>query len=124
MVEVDDRLSNMLSFDEIRTIYDRWSEGDENRLRRDDRRWKFWKWNLRVCTPIGDGYVCHEGQQIRELVIENRDSNLALPANSEWIGLRSMAMRLGLVMENPQLEMYLLGRGISHAPQMFLTDQF
>lgn len=122
--ESDDSLRDMWSFDEIRNAYDNWALRDPARLRRTDQRWKYWKWNLRVCTPFEDGYICHEGKQIRECVVENRNKPWKFSSDSEWVGLRSMGDRLNLPIKEPTSELYLMGRKAPGIPQMFMTDQF
>ena len=120
----DDSLKDMLAFDQIRRIYDSWSQQDAARLRRDDRRWNYWKWNLRVCTAFGDGYICHEGKQVREIVIGQRPGFWRFPSDAEWMGLRSMAEHVGLPISDPITELFLMGRNAPGKPQMFMTDQF
>jgi N-acetylglutamate synthase-like GNAT family acetyltransferase len=122
--EVDDRLSDSLMFDEVQEVYTRWSHAHPGRLRRDERRWKFWKWNLRVCASFGDGYVCHEGKVIREIVVPTQPPAWKMPPNVEWVGLRSMAANLGLSLRKPETELYLMGLRSPGIPQMFMTDQF
>lgn len=122
--EPDDNLKDMLAFDQIRTMYDDWSVQDPSRLRRDDKRWKYWKWNLRVCTSFENGYICHEGKQIREAVVSRRSRPWRFPSDSEWMGLRSMAESLDLPKGEPIPELFLMGRNAPGVPQMFMTDQF
>jgi GNAT superfamily N-acetyltransferase len=115
---------NVLEWSEIRELYDDWASRDQDRLRRDEKRWKYWKWNLRVCTGLADGYMCLEGNTMREAVVGS-----ALPAwpvgpYTEWLGLTFMADQLGIKLEEPELDLYLMGYNIPRIPQMFLTDQF
>lgn len=120
----DDSLKDMWSFDEIRTAYDSWALHDPSRLRRTDQRWKYWKWNLRVCTPFEGGYICHEGRQIRECVVENRHKPWLFPPDSDWVGLKSMADRLELPLSETSSDLYLMGKNVPGVPQLFMTDQF
>lgn len=122
--EGDDSLKDMWSFDEIRNSYDSWAMHDPSRLRRTDQRWKYWKWNLRVCTPFDGGYICHEGKQIRECVVQHRRKPWLFPPDSEWMGLQSMAERMELPLAESVSELYLMGRNVPGVPQMFMTDQF
>jgi N-acetylglutamate synthase-like GNAT family acetyltransferase len=122
--EVDDRLTDMLTFEEIQETYNSWANQDPSRLKRDERRWRFWKWNLRVCTAFQGGYVCHEGKLIRELVAPSRRMPWRLPSDAEWVGLRSMAQGLDLNLRSPEPELHLMGRNAPGTPQMFMTDQF
>ena len=111
-------------FDTIRSIYDKWAEADDNRLRRNDLRWKYWKWNLRVCTPFHDGYLCFEGGMIREVVVNSPATEWILPIDTEWLGLKSMAEGLGAQLGPTDTDLMLMGRGIPDMPQFFMTDQF
>src|SRR5205823_2778311 len=85
-----------LEFEQVRQRYDEWAGGDVSRLRRDPLRWKYWKWNLRVCTPFHDGYLCFEGGIVREVVCHGRVPRWELPLETEWLGLASMAACLGV----------------------------
>ena len=122
--EVDNESRDLLSYPEVRRLYGQWSGRDPSRLRRDDRRWNYWKWNMRPSTPFADGYICHEGFQVRECVVETRNEPWRFLAQSVWVGLRSMSERLQLPLVNPRHEIYLMGRNAEFVPQMFLTDQF
>lgn len=117
-------LPKTLSFDEAREVYRVWSEGNPNRLRRDDRRWSYWKWNLRVCTSHTSGYLCLEGSVVRECVPGGAAGAWPVPTGSEWFGLRSMAAEVGAPISSPRHELYFMGWRSPGMPQMFLTDQF
>ena len=122
--EVDHETQELLPFEVIRGIYDSWSLREPERLRRDERRWNYWKWNMRPSTQFSDGYICHEGFQVRECVVEHRTENWRFPEHSKWVGLRSMSDRLHLPLIRARHEIYLMGRNADFTPQMFLTDQF
>lgn len=109
---------------EVEAIYTSWAAQDPWRLRRDERRWKYWRWHLRLCQAMASGYVCHEGATIREVV--SIPPSLPIRSNepSRWSGLRSVSNSLQLPLISPETTMFLMGRGIAEAPQMFLTDQF
>jgi predicted N-acetyltransferase YhbS len=113
-----------LDFDRVRTIYDQWSRADQNRLRRGDLRWKYWKWNLRVCTPFLDGYLCFEGGVVREVVVSGRRSEWVVPVDSEWLGLSTMVEQIGAKLGPTTTELTLMGYGVPDVPQFFMTDQF
>lgn len=122
--EVDHETRELMGYEEIRRIYDDWSMRSPDRLRRDDRRWNYWKWNMRPTTPFADGYICYEGFQVRETVVEHRHEPWRFPAHTKWVGLKSMADRLELPIINARHDIYLMARNASFTPQMFLTDQF
>lgn len=124
VAEVDEEMREMLSFDEIQGCYDAWASAHPDRLRRDERRWKFWKWNLRVCTPLPGGYVCHEGKTIRECVMNRPPEKWLLPAGSEWIGTTFMAEQLQIPLTDPELEFHFMAYRLDRMPQLFMTDQF
>lgn len=124
LAEPEPKLDEILALPEIQTRYSAWASRDPSRLRRDERRWNFWKWNLRVCTPFNDGYICHEGAQIRECVTFERPLNWKLPPESEWMGLRSMSVNLDLPLGVTASDLWLLGYRVPGIPQMFMTDQF
>lgn len=113
----------LLSTDEVRMAYDAWSLERDNRLRRDARRWKFWSWNLRMCTASGSGYVCLEGDTVREAVhASNEPWPLRHPA--KWLGLGSLAEGFGVPIGPTKELMHFMGFGARQSPEMFLTDQF
>jgi predicted N-acetyltransferase YhbS len=124
VAETEREVPMAIEFDQVRTLYDQWSRADDNRLRRGDLRWKYWKWNLRVCTPVNDGYLCFEGGVIREVVMSGPLTHWELPLNSEWLGLGSMADRLGLRVLSPATDLHLMGLNVPSQPQFFMTDQF
>lgn len=117
-------LPKTLSIDEAQAIYSRWSEAHPDRLRRDERRWSYWKWNLRVCTALGEGYLCLEGDRVRECVSQEKLAVWPVPDRTEWFGLRSMAQAAGVPIGAIQPELMLMGWRAPSVPQFFMTDQF
>ncbi len=113
-----------LTNDEVRETYGKWAEGDDDRLRRDDRRWRYWEWVSRPCEPYGGGYICHEAMLCREAVVYTREDAWPVMPGSQWTGLKSMTSRLGVPAGPPRHELWLMGRGFPRVPQMFMTDQF
>lgn len=113
-----------LTHDEVREAYGKWSMGHPNRLRRDEKRWAYWSWNMRLATAMGGGYVCIEGDTIREAVPFERETVEEWPRGTEWFGLDSMARKIGVPMINPQPELFLMARGTREPPELFMTDQF
>jgi GNAT superfamily N-acetyltransferase len=114
----------LLDFQEIQDRYNLWALQDPNRLRRDDKRWGYWRWNLRVCTAFEDGYLCTDGGVVRECVLDQSAKEWPLAQGTEWLGLASMAKHLGVPLQNTNQELHLMGRNIPALPQMFMTDQF
>ena len=115
---------DVVSFEQARVIYDIWASRHPARLRRDERRWKYWKWNLRICTAVEGGYACLEGDKVRELVAEQTPESWQVGAGVKWLGTRQMAAQCGLTLANAQVEHLLMGCSAPEPPQMFLTDQF
>lgn len=123
---VDHKTSDeeMLSPGQVRPLYDAWAEADMSRLRRDHRRWNYWKWHNRTSLAVGDGYLCYENELLREAVVTPGMKSLPLPSATEWFGLSVMADLLELPILVPRVELVLMGRNFPGVPQFFLTDQF
>lgn len=115
---------SLMDFQDVQDVYDHWSLQDPNRLRRDDRRWGYWRWNLRVCTAFEDGYLCSEAGVVRECVKTRVAKEWPLPAGSEWRGLSSMAKLIGIPLQTSEYDLHLMIRNVPGQPQMFMTDQF
>lgn len=113
-----------LSFEAIQARYDAWAAESPDRLRRDEQRWKYWRWHYRVATAFRDGYVCHEPGALREALFNIEDGSLPVPPDTEWFGATLMADQLGLTFETATVDLYLMGRNVPGVPQMFMTDQF
>lgn len=122
-VEIDNR-APVVSFEKIQRDYDAWAAADPNRLVRDARRWKLWKWNLRISWQCGDGYLCNEGDVVRELMYTEPPKPWPLLETSVFVGLESMAKLLSAPIGTAELDSYLMSRNLAHHPQFFLTDQF
>jgi GNAT superfamily N-acetyltransferase len=112
-------------FEDVHRRYSEWAAADPARLQRDERRWRYWQWNLRVCTNIGDGYVCTEGGVIREAVSSiPLPEPWMLPPVTEWVGLESMTEALQVPLVSRSSDLLLMAKSAPSAPQMFMTDQF
>jgi hypothetical protein len=93
-------------------------------LQRDERRWRYWRWSLRVCTEFGDGYLCSEGSVIREVVIDAKVPAPWTTPEVEWLGLESVTDSLGVPMKERHFELHLMARNAPPGMAMFMTDQF
>ncbi len=113
-----------LPIEEVMKLYEHWSYANDNRLRRDERRWNYWKWNFKVCTPFLGGYVCPEGSLVRECLTDGLEHSWPVPKGTHWLGLSSMAVNMGVPIGAPQTELLLMARNAPALPQMFMTDQF
>jgi len=114
----------LLSTDEVRAQYDAWAKLAPNRLRRDERRWTYWGWNLRMCTRMGSGYVCVEGDTVREVVGAPLCPTWPMTGDATWSGLRSVASSANVPIGEATHVMNFMGIGGEGVPEMFLTDQF
>lgn len=111
----------MMPTEDIHSHYARWSDESPDRLRRDETRWKAWKWGMRACVPVDGGYVCVEGSLVREAIC---DKGIVWPVGqmTDWVGLGSMTRQMEIPFAEKEAD--LLAYGTVRRPQMFLTDQF
>lgn len=119
-----ERNPELLEFNEVQRIYETWALQNPARLRRDERRWGYWRWNLRMCTKAGDGYMCGEAGVLREIVTFEPLEVWRVPPGTEWLGLHSMAAHLDIPLRSPEHELYFMARNAPNIPQLFMTDQF
>ena len=117
-------LPGVLSVDQVVHLYEQWTSRHPDRLIRDERRWDYWKWNLRVCCPFASGYICVEGNLVRECILDRPEAVWCVQPGTEWLGLKSMAASIGVPIGPPEFELYLMGYRFENPPQMFMTDQF
>lgn len=117
-------LPDCLEFEAVQSIYNAWSQEHPDRLRRDERRWGYWQWHYRICTPFEGGYLCYEPNVLREHLFSDPVDRIALPPGTEWFGTTFMADQFEIPIENPEVELYLMGYNVPGIPQMFMTDQF
>lgn len=115
---------DLMPFTDVETLYTAWSQRDPMRLRRKGKRWDFWKWNLRICSHVPGGYVCQEGDMVRECVFEAPLQTWPMTTPVEWYGLRSLANELQLPLGPAKEELIYMGVGFDSVPKMFMTDQF
>lgn len=115
--------TDLLTHEDVVERYAEWAAGDPQRLRRDANRWAYWRWTLRMCVACPGGYACLEGALVREAVTDAKPGSWCAGPGAEWLGLRTMADRLG-VPPGGAHELWLMGRDFPGVPQMFMTDQF
>jgi GNAT superfamily N-acetyltransferase len=116
--------SPVIEMEEAELIYDAWAAGHPDRLRRDAKRWAYWRWNYRVTTQFDRGYLCHEPGVLRECIFEERHQALPLPPETEWLGTTFVADQFEIPLVDPVVDLYLMGHNVPGIPQMFMTDQF
>jgi len=121
----EDEMSETLDYEVIEHLYDLWSAGHSDRLRRDKKRWEYWRWHYRICTAYQDGYLSIEPGVLREPLYSHPVDRLPLPVGTEWFGTTFMADLFEVPLEGTAtVELYLMGRNVPGVPQMFMTDQF
>jgi GNAT superfamily N-acetyltransferase len=113
-----------ISLDDLRLKYETWSSHDNDRLRRDEQRWTYWKWQFRESFAYKDGYLCLENGQVREVLLSGTEKKLPVPIGTEWVGLSSMTDLLEIPLGAVSVPMYLMGYNFPGIPQLFMTDQF
>ncbi len=118
------RVPPMLDGPAVEARYAEWCLQDPNRLRRDEQRWRYWRWSLRVCTEFGDGYLCSEGTVIREVVLDKRVAPPWTTPEVEWLGLESVTNTLGIPLRERHFELHVMARNAPPGLAMFMTDQF
>ncbi len=124
ITEMEEGFPDCFDFEDVETRYNDWSCAHPDRLRRDTRRWDYWRWHYRICTPFQSGFLAIEPGVLREAVFETPVKKLPLPPGTEWFGTTFMADQLEIPLENPVVELYLMGKDIPSIPQLFMTDQF
>lgn len=121
----DDGIHAPMHVEEVRAMYAAWADGDDDRLRRDRKRWNLWKWHFRECFPFVDGYLCFENDTLREGLWSTPQTALPLPSGVEFFGTTLIADMLEIpIAAPPTVELYLMGRDVPGVPQLFMTDQF
>lgn len=108
----------------VQNLYNHWALQSDRRLLRDEQRWRFWQWSMRICEPFASGYLCLEVAQIREAVLSNHETQWPVSPGTEWIGLKSLTEEIGVPLLSCRQELIMMGYRIPSPPQMFLTDQF
>lgn len=120
---------------EIQSRYNAWAEQNPNRLRRDERRWRYWNFIYRQCVPVGPGYIACEATLVREALVplapplparspECPPDPWPVPPGTEWFGLKSLTQSLKVPVEKERQELLLMARHFPAKPQLFMTDQF
>lgn len=113
-----------LSIAEVQERYRVWSQADPRRLRRDERRWRYWHFVYRDCFSVSGGYVASEASLCREAIFDSPLPTWPLLSGAEWYGLRSMTEMLNVPLQDAEDQLILMGRGFDAVPQMFMSDQF
>ncbi len=117
-------LEDPLAVGEVQDRYHRWASADLRRLKRDERRWRYWNFIYRECYQVPGGYLASEANLCRELICTASPEVWPLLPEGEWYGLRSMTDELGIPLRSTKEELILMGRGFNRIPQMFMSDQF
>jgi len=109
---------------EVRAVYQRWSDADTARLRRDDRRWESWNWTLRCSEQVSEGYIVQESTQVREAIGLGERERWPAPPDTDWVGLATLTEALQVPLRNQRHDLLFMGKGAPTAPVLFMTDQF
>jgi GNAT superfamily N-acetyltransferase len=116
-------IKELLTYDEVRLIYDRWAMGHPNRLRRSEARWRYWTWALRLCSRWGDGYTCVEDSGFKEWIGESA-AGFPIGAGTHIVALESMIRRYSVPLIRGTRTTNLMASGRSEPPELFMSDQF
>jgi GNAT superfamily N-acetyltransferase len=113
-----------VDIERAKDIYAEWSLREPRRLIRDERRWRLWTWNYRVCGGFQDGYLASEPATLREAIYTSTPNRLPVPQGTEWLGLQEMLRHLHVPLLRKTHEMLMMTRNCSWKPLLFMTDQF
>ena len=111
-------------FEAVRERYDAWASRSPERLRRDDRRWEYWRWRYREIAANGPGYFTVENDVVREALGPDLDRGLPVAPDTEALALAYVVDKLELPFEPVSVELVLMGRRVPGLVQLFMTDQF
>lgn len=75
-------------------------------------------------TAIQTGYISFEPNVLREPVYDTPVEIFPLPTGTELFGATFMADQLEIPLEDPEVELYLMGQNVPGINQMFMTAQF
>ncbi|MEO7454593.1 MAG: GNAT family N-acetyltransferase [Fimbriimonadales bacterium] len=106
----------------VMRFYTDWSAADSRRLRRDEARWAYWSWTFRSPIALNGGYFCYESGRLREMLPTY--SRLPVAEPTDFYGTGAIAKEIGVELNNPTVDLLLMGKGFDYVPQMFMTDQF
>jgi GNAT superfamily N-acetyltransferase len=121
---VPETMTDSIPNETVESLYNAWASAHPDRLRRDARRWRYWRWHYRLAWEFGDGYLCHEPGVLREALFSPAASALPLPVGTEFLGTTFMADQFEIPVYDATVDLYLMGRSIPGIPQLFMTDQF
>ncbi|HLO97239.1 MAG TPA: GNAT family N-acetyltransferase [Fimbriimonas sp.] len=108
----------------VRGLYRDWAEESNARLRRDQKRWKYWNWFERSSFEVDEGYFTTEGGMVREALWSKSPTKMPVIRGTEWVGLSKVTNDLQVPLGGLSSNMMLMGRGVDFVPEFFMTDQF
>ncbi|MBV6456999.1 MAG: hypothetical protein HONBIEJF_00104 [Fimbriimonadaceae bacterium] len=117
-------IGEALSRKAIEAAYGTWAGQDPSRLRRDERRWRFWNWTLRSCEAMDNGYIGVESTVVREAVGVSKHTCWPVGPKVDWLGLESMTQDIGVPLKQQEITLKVMTRNFPQRPQMFMSDQF
>ena len=109
---------------QVQEIYSEWSSQNPLRLKRDSRRWRYWRYVYRECYAVPGGYVASETNLCREAIFDQPIEEWPLMPNADWYGLRTMTESLRIPLKSESVELLVMARNFPDVPQIFMTDQF
>jgi hypothetical protein len=115
---------DVVPFSRLRSTYDAWSRADAARLRRDERRWRYWRWIPRTCEKAPGGYVCVEPHLCREAIVTPGLERWPVMHGTNWLGLESMTKSLAVPLASHEKELFVMSHSMPCQIQMYMTDQF
>ncbi len=115
---------DVVPFSRVRSIYDAWAAADPARLRRDERRWRYWRWIPRTCESAVGGYVCVEPHLCREALVSPGLERWPVMPGTSWLGLESMTKSLSVPLVSSEKELFVMSHSMPGQIQMYMTDQF
>jgi predicted N-acetyltransferase YhbS len=119
-----DATPEIVSQARVQKIYDEWSAQHPARLRRDEARWRYWRWIPRTCEAAPGGYVCVEPNLCREALVKPGLDRWPVVPGTNWLGLESMTGALAAPLSSCEKELYVMAHSVPAQIQMFMTDQF
>ncbi len=115
---------DVVPFSSVRSSYDAWASADPARLRRDERRWRYWRWIPRTCEVAPGGYICVEPHLCREALVSSGLERWPVMPGTSWLGLESMTKALSVPLASCDKELFVMSYSLPQRIQMYMTDQF
>ena len=112
---VTDELGDAITtfpFQRVQSRYNEWAAQDPSRLRRNERRWRYWRWIPRTCEPAPGGYVCVEPHLCREALVAPGLERWPVMPGTSWLGLESLTKALGVPLSSYDKELFVMAHSM------------